>query len=228
MGDAAPEIPDDVGDPLETRRIHVLPFADSIDIRRGRAAGRARAGPARRCPVRVDAARHAAPHLPEHVHGRALAVRHLLAARLRQRRSRYPVVYWLHGRGDNECTQVGLAKNIQAAIQSGGAGPMIYVFMNGGASCNFDDTTCAGKAAESYIMKKLIAYIDAHYRTVPGPRGRAIEGFSMGAEAVLRYFGKYTDQFCDAMAYAPIGGGPLSAAAQGIIRAKGQPRPHAT
>ena len=71
-------------------------------------------------------------------------------------------------------------------------------------------------------MKELIPYIDAHYRTISGPAGRAIEGFSMGAEAVLRYFDKYSDQFCDAMAYAPIGGRPLSAQAQANIKAKGK------
>jgi enterochelin esterase-like enzyme len=133
---------------------------------------------------------------------------------------RYPVVYWFHGRGDNQCTQLPLAKNIQDAITRGAAAPMIYVFINGGSGCNFNDTTCPGKQVESYVMKELIPHIDATYRTVVGPGGRSLEGFSMGAEAVLRYFNKYADQFCDAVAYAPIGGAPLTAATQGIVRAK--------
>src|SRR3954452_851575 len=89
--------------------------------------------------------------------------------------ARYPVVYWFHGRGDNECTQLPLAKNIQEAIQAGAAAPMIYVFINGGSGCNFDDNACAGKKVESYVMKELIPYIDAHYRTVVGPGGRSLE-----------------------------------------------------
>jgi enterochelin esterase-like enzyme len=136
---------------------------------------------------------------------------------------RHPVVYWFHGRGDNECTQVGIVKNIQAAIEAGVAAPMIYVFIDGGRGCNFDDTTCAGKMVESYVMKELIPYVDAHYRTVVGPQGRAVEGFSMGAEAVLRYFSTYPDQFCDAVSYAPIGGRALSQHTQEVIRAKGRP-----
>jgi enterochelin esterase-like enzyme len=136
---------------------------------------------------------------------------------------RYPVVYWFHGRGDNECTQLPIVKNIQAAIEAGMAAPMIYVFINGGSGCNFDDSACAGKMVESYVMKELIPYVDAHFRTVVGPQGRAVEGFSMGAEAVLRYFSKFPDQFCDAVSYAPIGGSALSQPTQEVIRAKGQP-----
>jgi predicted esterase len=135
---------------------------------------------------------------------------------------RYPVVYWFHGRGDNECTQVPLAANIQAAIQSGAAPPMIYVFLNGGAQCNFDDVSCPGKMAESYIMKELLPYVDAHYRTITAPLGRALEGFSMGAEGVLRYFYTYTDQFCDVMAYAPLARGTVPQTAQDKIKARGQ------
>jgi MYXO-CTERM domain-containing protein len=135
---------------------------------------------------------------------------------------RYPVVYWFHGRGDNQCTQLPLAKNIQEAIVAGASAPLIYVFINGGSGCNFDDTTCAGKMVESYVMRELIPYIDAHYRTIAGPGGRAIEGFSMGAEAVLRYFNKYPDQFCDAVSYAPIGGGALTQRARDVITAKGK------
>jgi enterochelin esterase-like enzyme len=134
---------------------------------------------------------------------------------------RYPVVYWFHGRGDNQCTQVSLAVNIQAAIQSGAATPMIYVFLNGGAQCNFDDTSCPGMRSESYIMMELIPYIDSHYRTIANPLGKALEGFSMGAEGVLRYFYTYTDQFCDVMAYAPLARGGVPQAAQGKIKARG-------
>ena len=136
---------------------------------------------------------------------------------------RYPVVYWFHGRGDNQCTQLPILKNIQEAIQSGAAAPMIYVFINGGSGCNFDDTACAGKKVESYVMKELMPYIDAHYRTVPGPGGRAIEGFSMGAEAVLRYFNKYAAEICDAVSYAPIGGAALTQATQDAAKAKPGP-----
>jgi enterochelin esterase-like enzyme len=136
---------------------------------------------------------------------------------------RYPVVYWFHGRGDNECTQLPIAKNIQEAITAGVAAPMIYVFINGGSGCNFDDTACPGKMVESYVMKELIPYVDAHYRTVVGPQGRAVEGFSMGAEAVLRYYAKFPDQFCSAVSYAPIGGSALTQQTQDVIRAKGQP-----
>jgi enterochelin esterase-like enzyme len=135
---------------------------------------------------------------------------------------RYPVVYWFHGRGDSECTQLPLAKNIQEAIVAGASAPLIYVFLNGGSGCNFDDTSCAGKMVESYVMKELIPYIDAHYRTIPGPGGRALEGFSMGAEAVLRYFNRYADQFCDAVSYAPIGGAALTQKTRDVITAKGQ------
>jgi enterochelin esterase-like enzyme len=134
----------------------------------------------------------------------------------------YPVVYWFHGRGDNQCTQLPLATNIQAAIQSGAATPMIYVFLNGGAQCNFDDTSCPGNKTESYVMKELIPYIDGHYRTIPKPEAKALEGFSMGAEAVLRYFYTYTDQFCDVMAYAPLARGTVPQPAQDAIKARGE------
>jgi enterochelin esterase-like enzyme len=138
---------------------------------------------------------------------------------------RFPAVYWFHGRGDSQCNQAPLAADIQSAIESGLAAPMIYVFLNGGAQCNFADGACPGKATESYIMKELIPYIDAHYRTIAAPNGRAIEGWSMGAAAVLKYFYKYTDQFCDTVAIAAGGDSPTSVdqQAEDKIRARGNP-----
>ncbi|MFN0245511.1 MAG: alpha/beta hydrolase [Kofleriaceae bacterium] len=57
-------------------------------------------------------------------------------------------------------------------------------------------TTCVRAAAyEQYIVKDLIAWVDATYRTIATKQGRAIAGLSMGGYGALKLAMKYPDLF---------------------------------
>ncbi|MBD5179914.1 MAG: esterase family protein [Bacteroidales bacterium] len=97
---------------------------------------------------------------------------------------RYPVVYMLHGHGDNyECWPL----RTQPALDSLATNwEMIFVCPDGRNSWYFDSKTDPGKQMESYITRELVPYIDANYRTLPDPAHRAITGLSMGGHGALR------------------------------------------
>ncbi len=117
---------------------------------------------------------------------------------------RYPVIYWLHGAAaGGEAVGVGNAVILQKAIQEGKLPPVIMVFPNGGRGTFYDDSFDGTIMAETALIKELVPFIDAHYRTVAERRGRAIEGFSMGGFGALKFAFKYPDLFCSVVAGAP-------------------------
>lgn len=96
----------------------------------------------------------------------------------------YPVVYLLHGFGDDyECWPM----RTQPALDSLATNwNMIFVCPDGRNSWYFDSKTDPKKQMESYITRELVPYIDANYRTIPDPAHRAITGLSMGGHGALR------------------------------------------
>lgn len=119
---------------------------------------------------------------------------------------RYPVLYLLHGYGDDETgwTQFGEAHLIcDRSIQSGEAAPMIIVMPDAGVTWyinNYD-----GKVKyEDYFIKELIPHIDQTYRTRPTKQYRAVAGLSMGGYGTLIMSTKHPDLFSSA---APLSAG---------------------
>ena len=113
---------------------------------------------------------------------------------------RYPVVYWLHGGGGNECSALFTAKAWHDLYQSATVAEVILVYPNGyrsGYMDHYDGKTMV----ESMIVEDLIPRIDARYRTVASRAGRAVHGSSMGASGALKFATKYPDLFCTAIAY---------------------------
>ncbi len=118
---------------------------------------------------------------------------------------RYPVVYWLHGGGGNECSSLFTAKSWRDLYKTGQVREVILVYPNGFRSGYMDHYD--GKVmVESMIIKELISRIDKRYRTIASRAGRAVHGFSMGASGSLKFAIKYPETFCAAVAY---GGGAI-------------------
>ncbi|MFO0041348.1 MAG: alpha/beta hydrolase [Pseudomonadota bacterium] len=93
---------------------------------------------------------------------------------------RYPVVYYLHG--SNSAT-AGIAQISAAYRQAMDAGLMpqaLVVFPNGLPLGMWCDAVGGLQPVESMVVTDLVAEIDAQWRTLPGPRARMVEGFSMG------------------------------------------------
>jgi predicted peptidase len=118
---------------------------------------------------------------------------------------RYPVVYWLHGGGGNECSSLFTAKSWSDLYEADQVKPVILVYPNGFRSGYMDHHD--GKVMiESMIIRELVPRIDTQYRTIATRAGRAVHGFSMGSSGALKFTAKYPQLFGTAVAY---GGGAV-------------------
>lgn len=117
----------------------------------------------------------------------------------RDKSRRYPVVYALHGFfiGAEEWThEIHVPQTIEGAFAKGSR-PMIIVLPDsktiyGGSMYSSSVTT---GDFERFIAHDLVAYVDAHYRTIPTRESRGLVGHSMGGYGALRIGMKHPDVF---------------------------------
>ena len=84
---------------------------------------------------------------------------------------KYPVMYWLHGRGGNESSDIWVAEHIKNYnAGNAAANQMIIVFVNGTESSGYRDSPDGSLPVESIIITELIPHIDDTYRTNPNRR----------------------------------------------------------
>lgn len=115
------------------------------------------------------------------------------------RSRRYPVVYALHGFfiGAEEWThEIHVPQTIEGAFAKGSR-PMIVVLPDsktiyGGSMYSSSVTT---GDFERFIAHDLVAYIDAHYRTIPKRQSRGLVGHSMGGYGAARIGMKHPEVF---------------------------------
>ena len=115
----------------------------------------------------------------------------------------YPVVYMLHGIGDDNNSWNGNylhANNKIDSWTSKGLGEMIYVFPQGYSSyyCNRYDGTFSYM---DMFVNELIPLIDSSLRTIPDKQHRAITGYSMGGFGAIALAEKHPELF---IACAPL------------------------
>ena len=108
---------------------------------------------------------------------------------------RYPVVYWLHGYDSEPQDGAPFVEGLDAAIRAGAAPPMIVIIPNGLKDSWFVDSADGSQPVESIILHDLIPHVDRTYRTIANRRGRAVEGFSMGAWGAIHLAFKYPELF---------------------------------
>ena len=97
---------------------------------------------------------------------------------------KYPVVYALHGlfEGSGFWERRGLAP-ILAGLRASGAVPEFLVVAVDGGNSFF--ANAPGGRYEDLVTKDLVAHVESTYRVVPGRKGRALLGVSMGGYAAL-------------------------------------------
>lgn len=96
-------------------------------------------------------------------------------------RKRYPVVYFLHGLPASSRSFRGAAAFAQALAAA--RKPAILVGPQGARDDDADPEYLdwgTGRNWETALGTELPRYVDAHYRTIPGRRGRALVGLSAG------------------------------------------------
>ena len=116
--------------------------------------------------------------------------------------NRYPVIYWLHGRGCSESNDQFPVSTVDAAIRSNTIPPLMFVYVSGGGMSFYSDSFDAKWLSETTIINELIPHIDATYRTIANRTGRAIQGMSMGGFGAMKLGLKYPDLFSSVVAFA--------------------------
>jgi S-formylglutathione hydrolase FrmB len=103
------------------------------------------------------------------------------------RARRYPVLYYLHGLGDNEqmFLRSGGWSMVQQLWDEGLLGEFIIVTPRGGASFYLNSRD--GQYLYSdFLLQEFLPYIENRYRIRPGRASRGIAGISMGGYGALR------------------------------------------
>jgi len=133
---------------------------------------------------------------------------------------KYPVMYWLHGSGGNESSDIWVVERIKEYYEANAnAAQMIVVFVNGAGTSYYLDAPDGSLPVESIIINELLPHIDKTYRTVQARIGRVIEGFSMGGHGALLYAVKYPELFCSAVSYSgAFVGGKVRASDGGFLK----------
>jgi S-formylglutathione hydrolase FrmB len=139
----------------------------------------------------------------------------------KEKHRRYPVVYALHGYsiGAEQWThEIHVPQTIEGAIAQG-ANEMIVVLPDSKTIYNgsmYSSSETTGDF-EKFIAHDVVAYIDAHYRTIPERTSRGLVGHSMGGYGASRIGMKHPDVFSALYIMSPCclspmtGGGPGSA-----------------
>jgi endo-1,4-beta-xylanase len=110
-------------------------------------------------------------------------------------RRRFPVLYWLHGRGGTPRAFIPVAERLDAAIRAGRAPEMIAIGVNGLMQSMYCDALSGDQPVETILVKDLVPHVDETYRTVADRDHRAVEGFSMGGFGAAHLGFKYPADF---------------------------------
>jgi enterochelin esterase-like enzyme len=109
----------------------------------------------------------------------------------------FPVVYLLHGLGDDETSWLEygrISQNADQAVAEKKAVPMIFVMPDGFRSYYVNDYQ-GNFLYQDMFVKELVPHIDSLFRTIPDSRHRALMGYSMGGYGALTLHLKYPDIF---------------------------------
>ena len=117
----------------------------------------------------------------------------------REKGRRYPVVYALHGYSigaEQWSHEIHVPQTIEGAFAQG-AKEMIVVLPDSKTLHNgsmYSSSVTTGDF-ERFVASDLVAYIDAHYRTIPNRLSRGLVGHSMGGYGAARIGMKHADVF---------------------------------
>ena len=125
----------------------------------------------------------------------------------------YPVLYLLHGGGDDQTgwVQFGEVLNItDKAIAEGKATPMIIVMPDANTTRRGYANNATGTwLYEDFFFKELMPFVEKKYRIKADKRFRAIAGLSMGGDGSFTYALHHPELFSSACPLS-AGTGPLT------------------
>jgi enterochelin esterase-like enzyme len=118
----------------------------------------------------------------------------------------YPVIYLLHGYGDDHTTWINkgnISWYADEAIKSGRIPPVIIIMPDAGVSM-YVNSFDGKNNYEDFFIKEFMPEVESLYRIKQNKYSRGIAGHSMGGWGCLLYALKYPDLF---IASAPMSAG---------------------
>jgi S-formylglutathione hydrolase FrmB len=106
---------------------------------------------------------------------------------------RYPVVYALHGKMQNNVTFMNEALSLRTAMAAGVLDQAIIVTPDSYSTGRWENRETG--PAEDNLIKYLIPHVEEKYRVIPGASSRLLVGFSMGGHGAIRFGLKYPRMF---------------------------------
>ena len=113
--------------------------------------------------------------------------------------NRFPVIYLLHGNGDDENDWENGYQILDSLINNKVIPPVIAVTPSGKRGWWVNTL----ERFESAVINELLPEIDSLYNTVSSREGRMIAGYSMGGFGALRYGLVYSDLFSACAIFSP-------------------------
>jgi S-formylglutathione hydrolase FrmB len=113
-----------------------------------------------------------------------------------QKTRRYPVLYLLHGLGDNEqmLLHMGGLDLVEDLWEHGQIGEYLIATPRAGASFYINSENGRDRY-EDFFLREFLPFIETHYRTRPGRRHRGVGGISMGGYGALHLAFRHPDLF---------------------------------
>jgi enterochelin esterase-like enzyme len=125
----------------------------------------------------------------------------------------YPVLYLLHGGGDDQTgwVQFGEVLNItDKAIREGKATPMIIIMPDANTGTRGYSNNATGTwRYEDFFFEELMPFVEKKYRIKADKRYRAVSGLSMGGDGTFTYALHHPELFSSACPLS-AGTGPLT------------------
>ena len=118
-------------------------------------------------------------------------------------RQHYPVLYLLHGAGDDErsLSERGHIREKADWLIASGAIPPAIIVMPGCPGCWWVDG--ARDRAETAFWSDLVPAVDLKYRTIETRGGRLVAGLSAGGYGAVRFALRYPNRIAAAAALSP-------------------------
>jgi S-formylglutathione hydrolase FrmB len=117
---------------------------------------------------------------------------------------RYPVLYFLHGLGENEQTMFGTGgwSLIEDLRRRHKIGDFLVVAPEGKRTFYINSADNSLRYSD-FFLQEFMPYIEGKYRVRPGRQGRAITGLSMGGYGALRFAFAHPELFSAVSAQSP-------------------------
>lgn len=116
-----------------------------------------------------------------------------------------PVIYFLHGYGDNAKMMIDRAKRELDEEFTGDKNEFIFVVFTGNniTGGSFYVNSSASGNWEDFVTDEVVGMIDEKYNTIPDSASRCISGYSMGGYGAINIALKHPDIFGSLITFAP-------------------------